>query len=67
MDEDGTQRVGKHSNLTEKMRKTNVGTVGITKKRGGTFDWAGPCESRASNKFGHGKEMELFRIDNAVG
>lgn len=39
--------------------------MGFSKKRGRRTDRAGICESRASNKFGHGEEMELFGIDNA--
>lgn len=45
--------------------KINGRKMGFTKKRGRRTDRAGICESRASNKFGHGEEMELFGIDNA--
>ncbi len=39
--------------------------MGISKKRGRRRDQGRLCESRASNKFGHREEMELFGIDNA--
>lgn len=38
----------------------------ISKKEGRRMDQAKPRESRASNKFGHREEMELFEIDNSA-
>lgn len=46
--------------------KTNGRKRGLSKKRGRKRHQARQCESKASNKFGHWEEVELFEIDNAA-